>query len=34
LVRPSSIWPHLGWYRRVCERLPGPAATAIPEASG
>jgi hypothetical protein len=21
LVRLSSSWPHLGWYRRVCERL-------------
>jgi hypothetical protein len=27
LVRLSSSWPHLGWYRRVCERLTaqGPA---------
>jgi hypothetical protein len=25
LVRLSSSWPHLGWYRRVCERLqPSP----------
>lgn len=23
LVRLSSSWPHLGWYRRVCERLNG-----------
>src|SRR5262249_3069675 len=23
LVRLSSSWPHLGWYRRVCERLRG-----------
>ena len=21
VVRLSSGWPHLGWYRRVCERL-------------
>jgi hypothetical protein len=21
VVRLSSNWPHLGWYRRVCERL-------------
>jgi hypothetical protein len=21
VVRLSSSWPHLGWYRRVCERL-------------
>jgi hypothetical protein len=34
LVRLSSSWPHLGWYRRVCERLCGPATRAIPEASG
>jgi hypothetical protein len=23
VVRLSSSWPHLGWYRRVCERLNG-----------
>jgi hypothetical protein len=23
VVRLSSSWPHLGWYRRVCERLRG-----------
>ncbi len=23
VVRLSSSWPHLGWYRRVCERLGG-----------
>ena len=34
LVQLSSSWPHLGWYRRVCERLGGPAARALPEASG
>src|SRR5205085_12024098 len=21
VVRLSASWPHLGWYRRVCERL-------------
>ena len=25
VVRLSSSWPHLGWYRRVCERLRGVA---------
>ena len=25
VVRLSSSWPHLGWYRRVCERLRGLA---------
>jgi hypothetical protein len=34
VVRLSSSWPHLGWYRRVCERLCGPARRAIPEVSG
>jgi hypothetical protein len=34
LVRLSSSWPHLGWYRRVCERVCGPVPTAIPRASG
>ncbi len=24
VVRLSSSWPHLGWYRRVCERLRDP----------
>lgn len=24
LVRLSSSWPHLNWYRQVCERLQGP----------
>jgi len=26
LVRLSSSWPHLNWYRRVCERLTGQGA--------
>jgi hypothetical protein len=34
LVRLSSSWPHLGWYRRVCERVRGPVPTAIFQASG
>jgi hypothetical protein len=34
VVPLSSSWPHLDWYRRVCERLGGPVAPAIPEASG
>ena len=34
LVRLSSSWPHLGWYRRVCERLRGPVPTTVPRASG
>ena len=34
LVRLSSNWPHLGWYRRVCERLRRPVPTAVPQTSG
>ena len=32
VVRLSSSWPHLDWYRRVCERLrdPGPSPVADP----
>jgi hypothetical protein len=30
VVRLSSSWPHLGWYRRVCERVRGPVPTPIP----
>jgi hypothetical protein len=30
----SSSWPHLGWYRRVCERLRGPLPTPVPTPSG
>jgi hypothetical protein len=29
VVRLSSSWPHLGWYRRVCERLGGQPGAAI-----
>jgi Transposase DDE domain group 1 len=28
VVRLSSSWPHLGWYRRVCQRLGGVAVVA------
>ena len=28
VVRLSSSWPHLGWYRRVCERLSGRGGVA------
>jgi hypothetical protein len=34
VVRLSSSWPHLGWYRRVCERLGGPVSTPVPGPSG
>jgi Transposase DDE domain group 1 len=36
VVRLSSSWPHLGWYRRVCERLArsGQGAPASAPASG
>jgi hypothetical protein len=34
LVRLSSSWPHLGWYRRVCERVRGPVPTPVPVPSG
>ena len=30
MVRLSSSWPHLDWYRRVCERLRDP----VPNPSG
>ena len=30
LVRLSSSWPHLGWYRRVCERLMCPVHSGVP----
>jgi len=29
LVRLSSSWPHLNWYRRVCERLNRQPQTAV-----
>ena len=34
VVRLSSNWPHLEWYRRVCERLRNPASTPVAEPSG
>jgi hypothetical protein len=33
-VQLSSIWPHLDWYRRVCERLRDPLAIPVPHPSG
>ena len=32
VVRLSSSWPHLGWYRRVCARVRG--LVAVPPATG
>jgi hypothetical protein len=34
VVRLSSSWPHLDWYRRVCERLRAPLPIAVPHPSG
>jgi hypothetical protein len=34
VVRLSSSWPHLDWYRRVCERLRDPLPTPAPNPSG
>jgi hypothetical protein len=34
LVRLSSNWTHLCWYRRVCERLSGPLLTPVPHPFG
>ena len=34
VVRLSSSWPHLDWYRRVCERLRHPLPTPVPNPSG
>jgi hypothetical protein len=34
VVRLSSSWPHLDWYRRVCERLRNPAPTPVAAPSG
>jgi hypothetical protein len=34
VVRLSSSWPHLDWYRRVCERLGPPVPTPAPNPSG
>ena len=34
VVRLSSSWPHLDWYRRVCERVRHPLPSAAPHPSG
>ena len=34
VVRLSSSWPHLDWYRRVCERLRAPVPIPVPHPSG
>jgi hypothetical protein len=34
VVRLSSSWPHLEWYRRVCERLRAPRPIPVPHPSG
>jgi hypothetical protein len=34
VVRLSSSWPHLDWYRRVCERLRAPLPIPVPPPSG
>jgi hypothetical protein len=34
VVRLSSSWPHLDWYRRVCERLREPVPTPVADPSG
>jgi hypothetical protein len=34
VVRLSSSWPHLDWYRRVCARLCAPLPMAVPHPSG
>ena len=34
VIRLSSSWPHLDWYRRVCERLRDPLSTHVPHPSG
>jgi hypothetical protein len=34
VVRLSWSWPHLGWYRRVCERVRAAVPAPVPEASG
>jgi hypothetical protein len=33
VIRLSSSWPHLVWYRRVCERVCGPVPATILQAS-
>jgi hypothetical protein len=34
VVRLSSSWPHLEWYRRVCERVCEPLPSPVPHPSG
>jgi hypothetical protein len=34
VVRLSSSWPHLDWYRRVCDRLGNRLPTSVPGPSG
>jgi hypothetical protein len=34
VVRLSSSWPHLDWYRRVCERLRDPLPAPVADPSG
>src|SRR5262245_7930069 len=34
MVQLSSSWPHLDWYRRVCERLRVPLPPPVPHPSG
>ncbi|HEY7312146.1 MAG TPA: hypothetical protein VH643_22470 [Gemmataceae bacterium] len=34
VLRLSSNWPHLDWYRRVCARLRDPLPTPVPPPSG
>jgi hypothetical protein len=34
VIRLSSSWPHLDWYRRVCERLRAPLPIPVPHPSG
>jgi hypothetical protein len=34
VVRLSSNWPYLGWYRRVCEGLRAPLPAPVPRAPG
>jgi hypothetical protein len=34
VVRLSSSWPHLGWYRHVGERLCPPVVAAVPQVPG
>jgi hypothetical protein len=34
VIRLSSSWPHLDWYRRVCERVRHPLPSPAPHSSG